>query len=70
MKTLDKQKKERPYPLRGGDGIVASLGMRRNKPTANLSERSDYYTRGIGQYPGDLKDRFLAFSGSGSFHLP
>lgn len=58
MKTLDKQKKN-VLTLCGA--AMASLllwGCGGTNPTAESFERSDYYTRGIGQYPGDPKEDF------------
>ena len=58
MKTLDKQKKN-VLTLCGA--AMASLllwGCGGTNPTTESFERSDYYTRGIGQYPGDPKEDF------------
>ena len=69
MKTLDKQKKN-VLTLCGA--AMASLllwGCGGTNPTAESFERSDYYTRGIGQYPGDPGSAILAFSGSGILPL-
>ena len=73
MKTLDKQKKN-VLTLCGA--AMASLllwGCGGTIPTAESFERSDYYTRGIGQYPGDPKEDFspsLAPDPSTSVTLP
>ena len=69
MKTLDKQKKN-VLTLCGA--AMASLllwGCGGTNPTAESFERSDYYTwyRTVSGRP---EGGFLAFSGSGSFHLP
>ena len=67
MKTLDKQKKN---VLTFCGAAMASLllwGCGGTNPTAESFERSDYYTRGIGQYP---EGGFFTFPGTGSFHLP
>ena len=60
MKTFNEQKKSvRVLTLCGA--AVASLilwGCGGTGTTAESFERSDYYTRGIGQYPGDPKEDF------------
>ncbi|WP_455642839.1 glycosyl hydrolase 2 galactose-binding domain-containing protein [Parabacteroides sp.] len=58
MMTLNKQKKNALTLCGAAMASLLLLGCGGTSPTAESFERSDYYTRGIGQYPGDPKEDF------------
>ena len=58
MMTLNKQKKNALTLCGAAMASLLLWGCGGTSPTAESFERSDYYTRGIGQYPGDPKEDF------------
>ena len=58
MKTLYKQKKNALALCSAAMASLLLWGCGGTNPTAESFERSDYYTRGIGQYPGNPKEDF------------